>query len=85
MPSCAIKNCKNNWRNTKGTGVRYFSFPKEKEMREKWKVIFTCNNYLVISNDPLIYVILFDNIYLNVLIFKCNITSPKGAVSLSGK
>lgn len=39
MPSCAVKNCKNNSRNTKNTGVRYFSFPKKKEMTEKWIVL----------------------------------------------
>nr|XP_012215770.1 PREDICTED: uncharacterized protein LOC105668131 [Linepithema humile] len=39
MPSCAVKNCKNNSRNTKNTGIRYFSFPKKNEMIEKWIVL----------------------------------------------
>ncbi|XP_012064412.1 PREDICTED: uncharacterized protein LOC105627741 [Atta cephalotes] len=39
MPSCAVRNCKNNSWNTKRQKISYLSFPKETEMIEKWKIV----------------------------------------------
>ncbi|XP_018350066.1 PREDICTED: uncharacterized protein LOC108753185 isoform X2 [Trachymyrmex septentrionalis] len=39
MPSCAVRNCKNNSWNTKGQKISYLSFPKETEMIERWKIV----------------------------------------------
>lgn len=36
MPSCSFKTCKNTSRKNKN--VRYFLFPKNTEMIEKWKI-----------------------------------------------
>lgn len=38
MPSCSIKNCKNNTRNAKNRNITFLGFPKKTEMIEKWKV-----------------------------------------------
>ncbi|XP_011063570.1 PREDICTED: DNA transposase THAP9 isoform X2 [Acromyrmex echinatior] len=39
MPSCAVRNCKNNSWNTKRQKISYLSFPKETKMIEKWKIV----------------------------------------------
>ncbi|KAL1488226.1 hypothetical protein ABEB36_015181 [Hypothenemus hampei] len=36
MPGCAVSNCSNYNKKTKGTGVKYFSFPKDFKMCNKW-------------------------------------------------
>ncbi|XP_024870088.1 uncharacterized protein LOC112453528 [Temnothorax curvispinosus] len=38
MPSCSIKNCKNNTRNAKNRNITFLGFPRKTEMIEKWKV-----------------------------------------------
>ncbi|KAL1488469.1 hypothetical protein ABEB36_014940 [Hypothenemus hampei] len=36
MPGCAVSICKNYNRNTKGTGIQYFRFPKNEQLNNKW-------------------------------------------------
>lgn len=36
MPGCAVALCKNYNRLTKGTEIKYFRFPKDKELCKKW-------------------------------------------------
>ncbi|KYN12329.1 PREDICTED: uncharacterized protein LOC108767502 [Trachymyrmex cornetzi] len=39
MPSCVVRNCKNNSWRTKRQKISYLSFPKETEMIERWKIV----------------------------------------------
>ncbi|KAL1488843.1 hypothetical protein ABEB36_014638 [Hypothenemus hampei] len=36
MPSCAIFGCNNYTRKTKGTDIKYFRFPRDTDMQQKW-------------------------------------------------
>lgn len=36
MPGCAVATCKNFNRKTKGTDIKYFSFPKNEDMAKQW-------------------------------------------------
>ncbi|KAL1493952.1 hypothetical protein ABEB36_009631 [Hypothenemus hampei] len=36
MPGCAVANCKNFNRKTKGTDIRYFRFPKNEDLAKQW-------------------------------------------------
>ncbi|KFM79827.1 THAP domain-containing protein 1, partial [Stegodyphus mimosarum] len=38
MPSCAVYGCSNTNRKTKGTGIRYFSFPNNPDLINKWLI-----------------------------------------------
>ncbi|XP_075229648.1 uncharacterized protein LOC142329169 isoform X7 [Lycorma delicatula] len=47
MPNCAVKGCNNYNRKTKGTNIRYYTFPKDKEMQDKWLTV--CKNRQLIN------------------------------------
>lgn len=50
MPSnCSVYACNNSRKKTAGTGIRYFSFPKEKHLRCQW--IHACCRADVINAD----------------------------------
>lgn len=36
MPGCAVFGCNNYNRVTKGTNIKYFRFPKSKELSKQW-------------------------------------------------
>jgi len=36
MPGCAVATCKNFNRNTKGTGIKYYRFPKNDDLAIRW-------------------------------------------------
>lgn len=36
MVNCAVSGCNNYYRNTKGTDIKYFRFPKDREISHKW-------------------------------------------------
>nr|CAH7759844.1 unnamed protein product [Callosobruchus chinensis] len=38
MPGCAVANCKNYNRVTKGSGVKYFRFPKNEDLAKQWVI-----------------------------------------------
>lgn len=36
MPNCAVFGCNNTNRKTKGTGVKYYTFPKNNDLAQRW-------------------------------------------------
>lgn len=56
MPSCAIATCKNNNRNTKGTDIKYFSFPKS-DLKKQWIVACKRNDEINLKNGMYRYLI----------------------------
>ena len=42
MPGCSVKSCKHWNGNTKNKNIKYFSFPKDPVLAEKW--IGACAN-----------------------------------------
>lgn len=36
MPACAVFGCNNYSRKTKGTLIKYYSFPKNEDLRKRW-------------------------------------------------
>ncbi|CAH0556742.1 unnamed protein product [Brassicogethes aeneus] len=36
MPNCAVAICQNYYKSTKGTDIKYFTFPKKEDLAKKW-------------------------------------------------
>ena len=54
MPGCSVKFCTNWNGNTKSTDIRFFRFPKDKQIISKW--IEACNDpNLNITNGRVYY------------------------------
>lgn len=63
MPGCAVTGCKNYSRVTKGTEIKYFRFPKEKELCRRWIIVCRRKDKINLKNGKLtgdkIYLFIF--------------------------
>lgn len=41
MPTCAVQGCLSYSRKTKGTNIKYYSFPKKEELSKRW--VYACH------------------------------------------
>lgn len=52
MPGCAVTGCRNFSKNTKGTNIKYFSFPKT-DVAKKWVVACRREDKINLKNGKL--------------------------------
>lgn len=54
MPdNCSVYGCYNTGRKTRGTGIRYFRFPKENTLRQRW-IHLCCRADKINANNAVI-------------------------------